>query len=398
MADWDKLMKDYPQYTPLANRFREPRPRRLLALDGGGIRGVLTLKVLAELERQLRAKTNGGDDFRLSDYFDYIAGTSTGAIIATGLALGFSVEKLLGFYEESGKAMFQKPFFIKWLWYRYKSEPLLARMKETFGADTRLGSEKLRCLLLIVMRNVTTDSPWPITNNPFAKYNDTTHSDRNLNTPLYQLVRASTAAPTYFSPQVIEFGKRTFKFEDGGMTPYNNPAFLLYRMATEAPYNLNWAKGEKNLLLVSVGTGSAPRIDTQTYSKGNFLLKNAKQIPTALMYGTAVDQDINCRLSGRCVCGAQIDRELGDLIPLDSSMTLNPSPLLPLTVDTGRNFLYARYNVQLDRDGLKDLGITDVDPEVVARLDSVKHIDDLKRVGECLARTVVDVAKFGPHF
>lgn len=402
MSDWNKLANDYPEYQQLAQRFCEPRPRRLLALDGGGIRGILTLEVLAELERQLRERTKGGPDFRLSDYFDYIAGTSTGAIIATGLALGFSVEKLLAFYEKSGKAMFKKPALWKRLWYSYKSRPLLRTLKKTFsvdGKDTTLGSGKLRCLLLVVLRNVTTDSPWPLSSNPFATYNRLDRKDCNLRVPLYKLVRASTAAPVFFSPQTISFErdnpKKTFKFEDGGMTPYNNPAFLLYRMATEEPYKLSWEKGEKNLLLVSVGTGAAPRLDARIYSKGNFLLKNAANIPSALMYGAQIDQDINCRLSGRCVYGAPIDREIGDLIPLDRSAALNPQ--LPPSVDAGRSFLYARYNVELTHDGLKELGITGVDPEEVAKLDSVKNIKDLRRIGRALGEKAVDVTRFDPH-
>jgi len=395
MADWDKLLNDYPQYELMARKFSAPRQRRLLALDGGGIRGVLTLEVLAEMEAQLKQQTGAGDEFRLCDYFDYVGGTSTGAIIAAGLAMGFSVEKLLGFYRESGEAMFTTPFFLKRLWYSYESEPLLEKLRETFGEGTTLGSEKLRCLLLVVMRNVSTDSPWPISNNPFAKYNRPEREDNNLNGLLYEIVRASTAAPTFFSPQTIKFGKKTFKFEDGGVTPYNNPAFLLYRMATEEPYNLNWEKGERNLLLVSVGTGAAPALDAKTYSKGNFILTNAKNIPSSLMYGSQIDQDINCRLSGRCVYGSEIDRELGDLIPREGES--EPRPHLPLTVDTGRQFLYFRYNVELTREALEKIDITDVDPNEVAKLDAVKNIEDLRRVGKALAKKVVNVAQFGPH-
>ena len=82
-------------------------PRKLLALDGGGIRGVITLEILAEIERQLEKKLGRGDDFVLADYFDYIAGTSTGAIIGTCLALGMRVEEVARFYKESGPAMFE---------------------------------------------------------------------------------------------------------------------------------------------------------------------------------------------------------------------------------------------------------------------------------------------------
>jgi uncharacterized protein len=83
-------------------------PRKLLALDGGGIRGLITIEVLAELERQIRAgliahgKLELNAPFVLADYFDYIAGTSTGAIIATALSLGMSVDTVRQFYEESG--------------------------------------------------------------------------------------------------------------------------------------------------------------------------------------------------------------------------------------------------------------------------------------------------------
>ena len=65
-------------------RFREDRPRRLLALDGGGIRGLIALGILESLETLVLDRTGQ----RLCDYFDYIAGTSTGAIIAAGLARG----------------------------------------------------------------------------------------------------------------------------------------------------------------------------------------------------------------------------------------------------------------------------------------------------------------------
>jgi patatin-like phospholipase/acyl hydrolase len=70
-----------------------PGPKRILSIDGGGgVRGVVSLAFLERMEALLRAKTAGGDpDFRLSDHFDLIGGTSTGALIAAGLAMGFSV-------------------------------------------------------------------------------------------------------------------------------------------------------------------------------------------------------------------------------------------------------------------------------------------------------------------
>jgi len=64
-----------------------------------------------------------------------------------------------------------------------------------------LDSKRLKTLLLVVMRNHTTGSAWPVTNNPLARYNDPTLPDCNLKIPLWKLVRASAAAPVYFDPK-----------------------------------------------------------------------------------------------------------------------------------------------------------------------------------------------------
>jgi patatin-like phospholipase/acyl hydrolase len=69
--------------TALEKRITAPGPKKILALDGGGIRGMLTVEVLAEIEELLRKALKRDANFVLADYFDYIAGTSTGAIIAT---------------------------------------------------------------------------------------------------------------------------------------------------------------------------------------------------------------------------------------------------------------------------------------------------------------------------
>src|SRR6516164_11821987 len=149
---------------------RAGRPQKLLAIDGGGIRGVLALEVLQKIEDLLKSRS-GRADFRLADYFDYIAGTSTGGIISAGLSSGMSVREILDFYQEAGAQMFVKANLLRRLRYKFEDEPLAAQLQAVFEAGTTLGSEKLRTLLLLVMRNATTDSPWPISNNPYAKYN-----------------------------------------------------------------------------------------------------------------------------------------------------------------------------------------------------------------------------------
>lgn len=76
-------------------------PKRILALDGGGIRGALTLGYLKRIEGILQSAH--GTDYRLCDYFDLIGGTSTGSIIASGLALGMSVDEIWSRYKELGE-------------------------------------------------------------------------------------------------------------------------------------------------------------------------------------------------------------------------------------------------------------------------------------------------------
>jgi uncharacterized protein len=370
---------------PLAARYETTRPRRMLALDGGGIRGVLTIEVLIEIEDQLREAVGGDATFRLCDFFDYIGGTSTGGIIAASLARGMSARDLLQFYLDIGPKMFEKPWLLRRIKNYYKSEPLAEQLKVVYQPEATLEAKYLRCLLLVVTRNRSTDSPWPISSNPLAKYNDPARPDCNLKIPLWQLVRASSAAPVYFPPEILQWDPtnpdKTWVFEDGGVTPYNNPAFLMYRMATLPEYRLKWATGEGNLMLVSVGTGAAPTVET-TLGGAHSLLANASNLPGAFMYSASVDQDINCRTVGRCVQGAILDRELGDMIPRQ-----NGAPI-PLTTDLGKAFVYARYNADISEQGLAELSLTDVDPDAVAQLDSIKAIPDLRRIGQAVAAKV----------
>lgn len=350
-------------------------PKKLLALDGGGIRGVLTLEILAAIEDLLRHELGADDVFVLADYFDYIAGTSTGAIVAAGLARGMHVKELQNLYATRGAEMFDKAFITKRFQYKYDSSRLQGLLQEFFGAETTFGDDQLRTLLMMVLRNASTDSPWPLSNNPQAKYNQADRTDNNLLLPLWQLVRASAAAPTFFPPEVVTIGPHDFVFVDGGLTMYNNPAFQLFLMATLNVYGLEWPAGEDEMLLVSVGTGTSPKANENLQPGDMNLLFNAGSVPSALMAAALNEQDLLCRVFGRCRHGAPLDREVGDL-------RTGPGIL------DRRMFTYLRYNAELTRPGLDELGLEDIQPEDVQRLDSVAHIGDLQRVGMRAARAV----------
>src|SRR5215469_6229146 len=102
----------------LIDRIQQRGLKKLLAIDGGGIRGVLSLEVLQKIEDLIRAQSDR-QNFRLADYFDYIAGTSTGGIIAAGLSIGMSVGEIMKFYEQVGPQMFVKANLLRRLRYRY---------------------------------------------------------------------------------------------------------------------------------------------------------------------------------------------------------------------------------------------------------------------------------------
>jgi len=371
----------------LVARMQTHGPKKILALDGGGIRGMMTVEVLAEIESLLRKKLGRGDDFVLADYFDFVAGTSTGAIIAACISFGMKVSEIRDFYISSGKEMFDKAFLLKRFRYKYEDEKLAGKMQEVFGKDMTLGSDKLKTVLMMVMRNASTDSPWPISNNPFAKYNRPErrmdpHFDCNLDIPLWQLVRASTAAPVYFPPEVVTVGKHEFVFVDGGITTYNNPAFQAFLMATVEPYTMNWPVGEDKMLVVSIGTGTSPQANADLSPNEMNLLYNAGSIPSALMYAALNEQDTLCRVFGKCLGGDELDREVGDLI--GAKGPVGPNKL----------FTYVRYNAELTEKGLLALGLPDIKPEVVQMLDSVAHVAELQRVGQAVAKQKVNADHF----
>jgi predicted acylesterase/phospholipase RssA len=387
--------KDWSHWGHLAERYATPRPRRMLTLDGGGIRGVLSVEVLVELEKKLRARLGKPPSFVLADYFDDIGGTSTGAIIAAALALGRSAEEVRDLYHEFGKKAFTKEgLFARWK-NSYDHGPLEQKLKQEFGVQTTLRPEGLRSLLLVVTRNADTDSAWPVSSNPDAKYNEKGRDYCNLDFPLWQLVRASTAAPTYFDPEIIEMtgskGTKRFAFVDGGTTAYNNPAFLLYKMATHPVYGLGWKSGEKDLLIVSVGTGSAPVQGVTADDPTINLLGNAITTLSTVLSQAQIDQDMSCRLVGRCVHGGMLDREVGNLIPADPGKT---DQRVPLSVDLGRAFLYARYDVMLTKEGLAGLKLSHIDPKEVAKMDAIEAIPALQEIGARLAQEI-DLTHYG---
>ena len=361
------------------------RPKRLLSIDGGGLAGLIPAESLILIEKQLDEIT--GQQLPLSDRFDLIGGTSTGAILAAGLSLGLKATQLRDFYINFGKGIFSKAFLLTRFWHSYPSGPLEGHLKDVFGENTTLGSDKLRTQVMIVAKNATLGTTWFFTNNRQGKYFST-----NASLPLWQIVRASSAAPTFFPPQkmmVPDDQRRVHNFEfiDGGVSSYNNPSLQLFLEATDPQYKFGWPTGTDKLLLLSLGTGfNSITVDEGKASRFN-LLDWARYSVHGLLGDANLQQNVLMRLIGEhpagpvVVSAAERQAVSASGAPGEQALTF---------LDTGlgakKMLTYQRITVSLTRERLDGLGLKDVDPVRVREMDAVDQIGNMQRVGAAVAK------------
>ena len=205
--------------------------RRILAIDGGGIKGMFPASFLASLETAITG--------RVVDYFDLIAGTSTGGIIALGLGLGFSAQEIVEFYKDLGPKVFPNDNWLKKLSHyfngKYDSEPLRDVLTEKFG-ERKLGESTKR--LIIPSLSLDTGEPYIY---------KTSHCERfeyDYKVKAVDVGLATSAGPTYFPPHRLETGTTVV---DGGIFA-NNPTGLA---VVEAIGNLEWHREELHVLSLS---------------------------------------------------------------------------------------------------------------------------------------------------
>jgi uncharacterized protein len=318
--------------------------KRILSLDGGGLRVFFTLEVLERVEALVQRRL-GSEHAVLADFFDLIAGSSTGAILGAFLAWGLSIAQIKTLYQGLAVKAFRphrNP--LQWLHNRYAADALSDLLRDFFVEESpegrreaTLSSPLLRTIFLAVLRNASTGSTWPLCSHPALKFNAREIHDCNLNMALWRIIRASAAAPTFFAPERIRTGEGTFQFVDGGVTPYNNPALIAALMVTESCYNIGWPSGEDRLYVLSVGTG---RTRVRYANEDNFwdlaLPAVLSKTITALIEGSTQQQDFLCRVIGRCLHGPIIDSEVGKL--------MEPGQPAEGQLSQPRRFTYVRYN------------------------------------------------------
>lgn len=300
-----------------------PGAKRILAIDGGGVRGVVALAFLERIERVLEGLS--GRPVRLCDHFDLIGGSSTGAIIATGLALGHKVAQVRDFYFELAPRVFKRPRLRLPGWQAKFDAAALARELGEIIGSRKLESADLQTGLEIMLKRIDTGSAWILMNSPRSAFWDTP-SDRsfigNRHYSLANVVRASTAAPHYFDPQEIEIviGEPPGLFVDGGLTPHNNPSLALLLAAILPSHGLSWLTGPENLTVVSVGSGAF---------RDRFSATALRRSAAAALALRAMVQQINDSQEliltlmswfGECVTPWPVNSEIGDLASIAPPM------------------------------------------------------------------------------
>lgn len=366
-------------------------PKRILALDGGGLRSLLTLGMLRQIEAVLRERYNDSH-LRLSDYFDLIAGTSTGALIAAALSVGMTVDEVEGHFIRLGGVMFKRGFWRRgFVRETFDTDDVNEALKDVFG-NTNMSSSNFRTGLLVMTKRLDTGSPWPITNNPAAKYFSPRPGSTtipNAEFPLWQVVRASLGGLSFFEPATVKFGEPNADkeqvrgiFVDGGVSPSNNPALQALMMATLDGYRLNWRVGVDQLLVVSIGAGKAD--PGQGYAN---IAEGTAAIHAALALRSMVDDCVDqvetvMQWLSVSQTARTIDREIGHAQP-----PLGGNPMMT----------YLRYNVLLHARWLADelgLQITEEALKALEAMDDRDQVEGLMRVGRLAGSKLVHSGHF----
>jgi predicted acylesterase/phospholipase RssA len=373
-------------------------PKRILSLDGGGIRGAITVGYLEKVEELLKARHPQRDDFRLCDYFDLIGGTSTGSIIAGFLAVGLTMAQVKEKYLTLGGMIFHEKnqFWDIWkikkaLHARYDDGSFNRLLESSFcdenHQDITLGSPMIKTGLCILAKRADTNSSWTLNNHPQDPFFQSDLGENSL-IPLKLAVRASSAAPTYFIPEVFDIGnKQMAAFVDGGVSSFNNPSLALMMVATMKGYAFHWQTGENNLFMLSVGTGSTPFKSTVHAVEENWLASWAISVPDMLMQDASVLNHVMMQWISTGKTKKPVNLQLGDM----ANDLLPQQPLLT----------YNRYNALMREDYLRQLGfqagsyLSIVD---LMDMSNGNNVELLYRIGRAAAELEVSAGHFPEEF
>ena len=257
---------------------------KVLAIDGGGIRGILPAVILAELEKRLGKP--------LHEVFDLIAGTSTGGIIALGLGTRcrsggpYNSKQLLNLYIQNGAAIFKKNWLTpekELILPKYSPDSLETTLTRFFQ-DTEF--QAALTPLLISSYDLQGQLPFFFKSHRIA-------ANPTYNWRLTEIARATSAAPTFFPPLHLSREEKDYALVDGGVF-VNNPSMAAYAEARSLYPDAGW------VVVVSVGTGDRQDQITYASAKEWGLLGWAKQIVPVLMDSVSEAVDYELRALPGC--------------------------------------------------------------------------------------------------
>jgi patatin-like phospholipase/acyl hydrolase len=255
--------------------------KKILSLDGGGIRGVITLRYLIEIEHRTGKK--------IGELFDLICGTSTGGIIALALSLPdpknprkplYSAAQVLELYKQEGPNIFPRSGWhkLQLLNYlkdeKYNSSGIEGSLLKIFG-EHKISQSATDVML--TSYDIELRRPF------FFKFFHHVQSAGLVDAKMWEAARASSAAPTYFEPYKLalpndnQWGKDYLALIDGGVFA-NNPAMCAY---TEAVKKYE----SKNIMMVSVGSGDYRKPYHYDVMKDLRVFLWARPIVDIMMYG-----------------------------------------------------------------------------------------------------------------
>jgi uncharacterized protein len=223
----------------------ETKVFKILAIDGGGIKGLYSSKIIEHIEDQYNCK--------IADYFDMICGTSTGGIIALGLSLGVKAKELSKLYEEKGDWIFPKQKKIigaikqLLLGGKYSDNHLRESLKDTFGDKKIKDCQNLLC---IPSYSYTDARPWV-----FKRDHKEGSLSRDNEAYCVDVALATAAAPTYFPLVEIEYFDSK-QFVDGGIWA-NNPSLVGFLEALR--FFVGEDKEYNNLKILSISSLTPPK-------------------------------------------------------------------------------------------------------------------------------------------
>lgn len=327
---------------------------RILSIDGGGIRGIIPGTILQYFESQIQEKT-GNASAKLSDYFDMIAGTSTGGILAslylTPNEAGrpkYSAEEVLGLYLKKGGEIFHQSVWQKsktlggLLDEKYDAEALEEEMAEYFQ-ETLLSDLLKPCLL----------TAYDIEHRKASFFRNVHKENKHVDFKVKDAARATSAAPTYFEPAMItSLTGEEFALVDGGMFA-NNPAMCAYSDARGMDFS-QLLKDEakpnnpraKDMVIVSISTGSSKESYDYEKAKDWGMAAWIKPIIDILMSGNSDTIDYHLKqifsTTEDPACYLRLEPKLEDHDPsMDNAKEENLADLHQL----GLNFVEANREV-----------------------------------------------------